>query len=139
MTNHSLFTSPFPPRSRNFIPPIRNRGGQVGGSPIHRQRYRKIVEQAEVTYPPGCGGSGTQLTNIQGVRLAYQGRSTQPPTSKPPLAARTRSTPPPRLRATASFSLRRAFDEPFFILKTRHDRFPQSSPGIPTILSRWIN
>lgn len=41
----------------------------------------KSARYPEVTYPTGCGRSGTYVTNIQSVHVAYQGLSTT--TTKP--------------------------------------------------------
>lgn len=41
----------------------------------------EIGAQPEVTYPAGCGRSGTYVTNIQSVHAAYQGLCTT--TTKP--------------------------------------------------------
>jgi len=38
----------------------------------------EIGAHPEVTYPAGCGRSGTYVTNIQSVHVAYQGLSTKP-------------------------------------------------------------
>lgn len=69
-----------------YIQRERERGGDGRGGGEELLNFRRgnatnAAQYPEVTYPVGCGRSGTYVTNIQSVHVAYQGLSTT--TTKP--------------------------------------------------------